>query len=498
MANTPPNAENADGNSTAKAGLLQSLEHKYKAVNKEKLEREQRRQRVLQLGRSRGLDASSISRAHAAAESAHLRKKRGAISAGDFEQLTLIGRGAFGEVWTCREHASGAVYAMKKLDKEAMVERGHVQHVRAEVDVMSEAVTSEWVVQLHCSFSDARHLYLVMEYVPGGDLMALLMKKDILSEDDTRFYMAETALALSDLHRLGFMHRDVKPDNLLLDADGHIKLTDFGLAKDCRLNTLKISTSATVGSGGGGGGGGARQQAARIEAWQRTRSRAHSTVGTHDYMSPEVLMGANYDYSCDWWAVGVITFECLVGYPPFTDVHGDPRATCANIVNCRDALAFPPESSLSPAAVSFVRALLCGRHTRLGRNGADEVKSHRYFGGVVWGGLRAVGAAPFKPTIASATDTSHFDTDNLLPEETPPPARPRAPSKHAELAFAGYRYVRPSTTAEDILLSARTPPAHPLAAVTSPARRTSFGCLTNCLAGWLGNSGDAYARHRAE
>ena len=130
-------------------------------------------------------------------------------------------------MWTCREHASGAVYAMKKLDKEAMVERGHVQHVRAEVDVMSEAVTSEWVVQLHCSFSDARHLYLVMEYVPGGDLMALLMKKDILSEDDTRFYMAETALALSDLHRLGFMHRDVKPDNLLLDADGHIKLTDF-------------------------------------------------------------------------------------------------------------------------------------------------------------------------------------------------------------------------------------------------------------------------------
>ena len=459
MANTPPNAENADGNSTAKAGLLQSLEHKYKAVNKEKLEREQRRQRVLQLGRSRGLDASSISRAHAAAESAHLRKKRGAISAGDFEQLTLIGRGAFGEVWTCREHASGAVYAMKKLDKEAMVERGHVQHVRAEVDVMSEAVTSEWVVQLHCSFSDARHLYLVMEYVPGGDLMALLMKKDILSEDDTRFYMAETALALSDLHRLGFMHRDVKPDNLLLDADGHIKLTDFGLAKDCRLNTLKISTSATVGAGGGGGGGGgARQQAARIEAWQRTRSRAHSTVGTHDYMSPEVLMGANYDYSCDWWAVGVITFECLVGYPPFTDVHGDARATCANIVNCRDALAFPPESALSPAAVSFVRALLCGRHTRLGRNGADEVKSHRYFGGVAWGGLRAAGAAPFKPTIASATDTSHFDTDNLLPEETPP--------------------------------------AHPLAAVTSPARRTSFGCLTNCLAGWLGNSGDAYARHR--
>ena len=219
-------------------------------------------------------------------------------------------------------------------------------------------------------------------------------------------------------------------------------------------------------------------------------------MGTHDYMSPEVLMGANYDYSCDWWAVGVITFECLVGYPPFTDVHGDARATCANIVNCRDALAFPPESALSPAAVSFVRALLCGRHSRLGRNGADEVKSHRYFGGVAWGGLRAAGAAPFKPTIASATDTSHFDTDNLLPEETPPPARPRAPSKHAELAFAGYRYVRPSTTAEDILLSARTPPAHPLAAVTSPARRTSFGCLTNCLAGWLGNSGDAYARHR--
>ena len=253
---------------------------------------------------------------------------------------------------------------------------------------MSEAVTSEWVVQLHCSFSDARHLYLVMEYVPGGDLMALLMKKDILSEDDTRFYMAETALALWTSTASASCTATLSPQpaprrrrphqaHRLRPRQGlppqHAQDLDVGDRGRRRRRRRRRR---------------ARQQAARIEAWQRTRSRAHSTVGTHDYMSPEVLMGANYDYSCDWWAVGVITFECLVGYPPFTDVHGDARATCANIVNCRDALAFPPESALSPAAVSFVRALLCGRHSRLGRNGADEVKSHRYFGGVAWGGPR--------------------------------------------------------------------------------------------------------------
>lgn len=165
---------------------------------------------------------------HAQKETEFLRLKRSRLGVEDFEPLKVIGRGAFGEVRLVQKKDTGHVYAMKILRKADMLEKEQVAHVRAERDILVEA-DHQWVVKMYYSFQDPINLYLIMEFLPGGDMMTLLMKKDTLSEECTQFYIAETALAIDSIHKLGFIHRDIKPDNLLLDAKGHLKLSDFGL-----------------------------------------------------------------------------------------------------------------------------------------------------------------------------------------------------------------------------------------------------------------------------
>ena len=152
------------------------------------------------------------------------------ITVSDFETIAIIGRGAFGEVRVVRKRDTGRVYAMKIMRKSEMVKKGQVEHIRAERDVLA-LVDSHWIVKLHYSFQTADKLYLVMEFLQGGDFMTILMKFDTLSERDTAFYIAETALAIAEVHRLNYIHRDLKPDNILIDKDGHVKLSDFGLCK---------------------------------------------------------------------------------------------------------------------------------------------------------------------------------------------------------------------------------------------------------------------------
>lgn len=165
---------------------------------------------------------------HAQKETEFLRLKRSRLGVEDFEPLKVIGRGAFGEVRLVQKKDTGHVYAMKILRKADMLEKEQVAHVRAERDILVEA-DHQWVVKMYYSFQDPINLYLIMEFLPGGDMMTLLMKKDTLSEECTQFYITETALAIDSIHKLGFIHRDIKPDNLLLDAKGHLKLSDFGL-----------------------------------------------------------------------------------------------------------------------------------------------------------------------------------------------------------------------------------------------------------------------------
>jgi serine/threonine kinase 38 len=158
-----------------------------------------------------------------------MRQGRKKMTIREFEPLTIIGRGAFGEVRVCRQISTGDIVAIKKMRKEDMLNKNQLMHVRTEREIMTSS--NEWIVNLKYSFQDEYYLYLVMDFLPGGDLMNLLMKKEILSEEEARFYTAEMILAVDSVHKLNCIHRDLKPDNILIDKKGHIQLSDFGLSK---------------------------------------------------------------------------------------------------------------------------------------------------------------------------------------------------------------------------------------------------------------------------
>lgn len=306
---------------------------------------------------------------HAQKETEFLRLKRSRLGVEDFEPLKVIGRGAFGEVRLVQKKDTGHVYAMKILRKADMLEKEQVAHVRAERDILVEA-DHQWVVKMYYSFQDPINLYLIMEFLPGGDMMTLLMKKDTLSEECTQFYIAETALAIDSIHKLGFIHRDIKPDNLLLDAKGHLKLSDFGLCTGLKkshrtdfyrdlsqakpsdfskcviclpksyftmLGFFVVITSSPMDS------------KRRAESWKKNRrALAYSTVGTPDYIAPEVFLQTGYGPACDWWSLGVIMYEMLIGYPPFCSEN--PQDTYRKVMNWRETLIFPAEVPISEEA----------------------------------------------------------------------------------------------------------------------------------------------------
>lgn len=176
----------------------------------------------------------------------YLRMRRAKESILDYEPLTIIGRGAFGEVRLCRHVKASEYFAVKKMEKTEMYKKNQLNHIRAERDVLANA-DSDWVVQLKSSFTDAKNLYLVMEFLAGGDLMNLLIEKDVFTEAEAAFYMAECILAVEAVHKLKYIHRDLKPDNILIGKDGHIKLTDFGLCKlyDTRPSDAFLDDLAT-------------------------------------------------------------------------------------------------------------------------------------------------------------------------------------------------------------------------------------------------------------
>uniref|UniRef100_A0A8C2A1K0 non-specific serine/threonine protein kinase n=1 Tax=Cyprinus carpio TaxID=7962 RepID=A0A8C2A1K0_CYPCA len=289
---------------------------------------------------------------------------------------------------------TGHIYAMKILRKSDMLEKEQVAHIRAERDILVEA-DGAWVVKMFYSFQDKRNLYLIMEFLPGGDMMTLLMKKDTLSEEATQFYIAETVLAIDSIHQLGFIHRDIKPDNLLLDSRGHVKLSDFGLCtglkKAHRTEFYRNLTSHII-----------RTQ------WlaKNRRQLAYSTVGTPDYIAPEVFMQTGYNKLCDWWSLGVIMYEMLIGYPPFCSET--PQETYRKVMNWRETLIFPPEVPISEKAKDLILRYCTDAENRIGSGSVDEIKSHQFFESVDWEHIRERPAA-ISIDIKSIDDTSNFD-----------------------------------------------------------------------------------------
>ncbi|CAL5208029.1 unnamed protein product [Lathyrus oleraceus] len=401
-----------------------------------------------------------------------MRLQRHKMGADDFEPMTMIGKGAFGEVRVCREKATGHVYAMKKLKKSEMLRRGQVEHVKAERNLLAE-VDSNCIVKLYCSFQDDEYLYLIMEYLPGGDMMTLLMRKDILTEDEARFYIGETVLAIESIHKHNYIHRDIKPDNLLLDRSGHMKLSDFGLCKPLDCTNLQekdlsvgISRSGALQSDGRPSAP-KRSQQEQLQHWQKNRRMlAYSTVGTPDYIAPEVLLKRGYGVECDWWSLGAIMYEMLVGYPPF--YSDEPMATCRKIVNWRTTLKFPEEAKLSPDAKDLICRLLCNVEQRLGIKGADEIKAHAWFKGVEWDKLYQMEAA-FMPEVNDELDTQNFEKFEEADKQTEPsskagPWRKMLPSK--DINFVGYTYKNLEIVGESVIpgiaeLKKKTKPKRP-------------------------------------
>nr|KJB38401.1 hypothetical protein B456_006G253200 [Gossypium raimondii] len=426
----PPASEEAPSKVTKQRveAAKQYIENHYKKQMKSLQERKERRdilEKKLADAEVSEEEQNNLLKCFEKKETEYMRLQRHKMGADDFEPLTMIGKGAFGEVRICKEKATGHVYAMKKLKKSEMLRRGQVEHVKAERNLLAE-VDSNCIVKLYCSFQDDEYLYLIMEYLPGGDMMTLLMRKDILTEDEARFYVGETVLAIESIHKHNYIHRDIKPDNLLLDKNGHMKLSDFGLCKplDCSNLQEKDFTLAKNLSGAlqsdGRPAPPKRTQQEQLQHWQRNRRMlAYSTVGTPDYIAPEVLLKKGYGMECDWWSLGAIMYEMLVGYPPF--YSDEPMSTCRKIVNWRTHLKFPEEAKLSPEAKDLISKLLCNVEQRLGTKGANEIKAHPWFKGIEWDKLYQMKAA-FIPEVNDELDTQNFEkseeADNQIPSAT--------------------------------------------------------------------------------
>lgn len=335
-------------------------------------------------------------------QDAYMRECRNNVTISDFDFVKVIGTGAFGIVRLCQKKDSGEIYAMKQMRKDEMVFKNQVHHVRAEKDALSIAKDS-WVIKLHYTFQDDSFLYMVMDYLPGGDLMTQLMLKDIFNEEETRFYIAELVEAVDYIHTsLKYIHRDIKPDNIIFDKDGHIHLLDFGL---CKYNPPSMAGTQdipppTVEA--------ADPRIARRQPRHATRTQLQSVVGTPDYMGPEVYRKAPYGQECDWWSVGIIMFEMLYGGPPFSDERHDPAVTSSRVMRWRQHFHMPPDPRVGDDARNLICGLICDPQDRFT---ADQIRAHTFFNGLDFSKLLEM-QPPITPVVEGPLDTRNFDDFN--------------------------------------------------------------------------------------
>ncbi|CAH8321798.1 unnamed protein product [Eruca vesicaria subsp. sativa] len=313
---------------------------------------------------------------------------RDRISIDDFEEIKEISRGAFGRVVLAKKRTTGDIFAIKVLKKTDMIRKDAVKSIIAERNILIK-IQNPLVVRFYYSFTSRENLYLVMEYVKGGDFYSLLKNLNCIHETNARKYIAEVVLALEYLHSEGVVHRDLKPDNILVADDGHVKLIDFGLSKVGLIDSTgdlsgpKLPTSEH-----------------KIK-----RQDKRSARGTPDYLAPEILRGTGHGATADWWSVGIILFEFIVGIPPFN--ADNPEKIFDNILKRDIPWPSDPEEMTIEARDLINRLLAEDPHQRLGARGAAEVKQHIFFKGINWDTLPEQ-KVEFVPHTEDALDTSYF------------------------------------------------------------------------------------------
>ncbi|XP_026026094.1 ribosomal protein S6 kinase alpha-2 isoform X1 [Astatotilapia calliptera] len=352
-----------------------------------------------------------------------------------FQLLKVLGQGSYGKVFLVRKIRGvdrGQLYAMKVLKKATLKVRDRVRS-KMERDILAE-VNHPFIVKLHYAFQTEGKLYLILDFLRGGDLFTRLSKEVMFTEEDVKFYLAELALALDHLHSLGIIYRDLKPENILLDEEGHIKITDFGLSK---------------------------------EAIDHDK-RAYSFCGTIEYMAPEVVNRRGHTQSADWWSFGVLMFEMLTGSLPFQGK--DRKETMALILKAK--LGMP--QFLSPEVQSLLRALFKrnpANRLGAGPDGVEEIKRHRFFASIDWNKLyKKEVRPPFKPTVGRPEDTFHFDPE--FTSRTPtalcrrlvqcvlgyPDSPGIPPSANTHQLFRGFSFVATNQTQESSVATVAATP----------------------------------------
>uniref|UniRef100_A0A8C0YSZ7 non-specific serine/threonine protein kinase n=3 Tax=Canis lupus familiaris TaxID=9615 RepID=A0A8C0YSZ7_CANLF len=326
-----------------------------------------------------------------------------------FELLKVLGQGSFGKVFLVRKKTgpdAGQLYAMKVLKKASLKVRDRVR-TKMERDILVE-VNHPFIVKLHYAFQTEGKLYLILDFLRGGDVFTRLSKEVLFTEEDVKFYLAELALALDHLHQLGIVYRDLKPENILLDEIGHIKLTDFGLSKESVDQEKK----------------------------------AYSFCGTVEYMAPEVVNRRGHSQSADWWSYGVLMFEMLTGTLPF---QGKDRNETMNMI-LKAKLGMP--QFLSAEAQSLLRMLFKRNPAnRLGSEGVEEIKRHLFFANVDWNRLyRREVQPPFKPASGKPDDTFCFDPEFTAKTPKDSPGLPASANAHQ--LFKGFSFVATSIAEE--------------------------------------------------
>ncbi|PSR88556.1 serine/threonine-protein kinase sid2 [Coniella lustricola] len=349
-------------------------------------------------------------------ERANLRKRRVRLRQGDFQILTQVGQGGYGQVFLAQKKDTKEVCALKVMSKALLFKLDEVRHVLTERDILTTA-KSQWLVRLLYSFQDDKNIYLAMEYVPGGDFRTLLNNTGVLSNRHARFYIAEMFCSVDALHQLGYIHRDLKPENFLVDSSGHVKLTDFGLAAGflapAKIESMRVRLEkASETSVPFGKPMDQRTVAERRDGYRSMRDKdanyAKSIVGSPDYMAPEVLRGEEYDYTVDYWSLGCMLFEALTGFPPFAGAT--PDETWRNLKHWKEVLKRPvwedPNYFLSNRTWTFITTCINSRSKRF--SNIKDIYSHQYFAEVDWEALRET-KAPFVPELDSETDAGYFD-----------------------------------------------------------------------------------------